>query len=420
MLRKTQCSGATIGRFFLICSIQPYCSRTISSLKLADVKIALAHKRLDLKGGTERDLYRTAEGLRDLGHEVHLFCSEYGVAAPAGVAAHRVGVVPIGRTLRMWSFALRTPSAIKRIGCDVVVNFGRMLDQDVLRCGGGTHRGFLKRLGEQGGRRRRFWQAISAYHRSLLALERRQFASARIKKIVAVSAEVKRDIMANYAVDGATIEVLYNGVDTVRFHPNKRAEALKFVRARWQIPFDAPVVLFVGSGFRRKGLDRLLPLWSSPRLAGVYLLVVGDDARMGRYRSWADSIAPGKIIFTGRQDDIENFYGATDIVALPSLQEAFGNVVLEALASGLPVLVSAQVGAAEVLTGRLASGVVERPADGDELACKLLDLLSKSGDDVLKQEARNIGVQYSWEEHFRRLDSLLRRVCGSSGTASVS
>jgi len=384
------------------------------------LKIALAHKRLDLKGGTERDLYKTAEGLRDLGHDVHLFCSEYGVATPAGVTAHRVGVLPFGRTLRMWSFAFQAPTVIRRIGCDVVVSFGRMLDQDVLRSGGGTHRGFLKRLGEEGGLRRRLWQAISFYHRSLLALERRQFASDRAKTIIAVSAEVKRDIMANYAVDGDTIAVLYNGVDTVRFHPGKRAESLKPVRARWKIPLDAPVVLFVGSGFRRKGLDRLLPLWSSPKLAGVYLLAVGDDARIGRYRSWADSIAPGKVIFTGRQDDIENYYGAADIVALPSLQEAFGNVVLEALASGVPVLVSAQVGAAEVLNGRLASGIIDRPDDGDELARKLLDLLSKSGDDALKQEARNIGVQYSWEEHIRRLDSLLRQVCGAPGTASVS
>ena len=384
------------------------------------MKIALAHKRLDLKGGTERDLYKTAEGLRDLGHEVHLFCSEYGVAAPTGVTAHRVGVVPFGRTLRMWSYAFQVPSVIRQIGCDVVVSFGRMLDQDVLRCGGGTHRGFLKRLGQEGGLRRRLWQGISVYHRSLLALERRQFAAARAKKIVAVSAEVKRDIMANYAVDGAAVEGLYNGVDTVRFHPGKRAESLKSVRARWQIPLDKPVVLFVGSGFRRKGLDRLLPLWSSPKLAGVYLLVVGDDARMGRYRSSADSIAPGKIIFTGRQEDIETYYGAADIVALPSLQEAFGNVVLEALGSGLPVLVSAQVGAAEILKGRLASGIVDRPDDADELARKLLDLLSKSGDDALKQEARNIGVQYSWDEHFRRLDALLRRVCRAPGSANVS
>jgi len=384
------------------------------------VKIALAHKRLDLKGGTERDLYQTAEGLRDLGHEVHLFCSEYGVAAPVGVTAHRVGVLPFGRTLRMWSFALHAPAVISRSGCDIVLSFGRTLENDVLRSGGGTHRGFLKRLGQIGGSRRRLWQATSVYHRSLLALERRQFASARLKKIIAVSAEVKRDIMANYRLDGAAIEVLHNGVDTLRFNADKRAESRRSVRARWNIPLDARVVLFVGSGFRRKGLDRLIPLWSLPQFSEIRLLVVGNDARIGRYRSWAASIAPGNIIFAGRQDDIENYYGAADIVALPALQEAFGNVVLEALASGLPVLVSAQVGAADVLQGRLACGIIDRPDDADELARTLLNLVNQSADDALKQEAREIAVHYSWDEHFRRLDSLLRETCRMPGTINVS
>jgi hypothetical protein len=48
------------------------------------MRIGLSHKRLDLKGGTERDLYVTAAGLRDLGHEVHLFCGEFAIAPPVG------------------------------------------------------------------------------------------------------------------------------------------------------------------------------------------------------------------------------------------------------------------------------------------------------------------------------------------------
>src|SRR3972149_3569643 len=77
------------------------------------MKIALVHKRLDLRGGTERDFYRTAEGLRDLGHEVHLFCSEYGVKPPPDTVAHRIPVLPVGRTARLWSFALSAPAIIR-------------------------------------------------------------------------------------------------------------------------------------------------------------------------------------------------------------------------------------------------------------------------------------------------------------------
>ncbi|HWH77267.1 MAG TPA: glycosyltransferase family 4 protein [Candidatus Binatus sp.] len=371
------------------------------------MKIALAHKRLDHLGGTERDLYKTAEGLRDLGHEVHLFCSEFAVPPPPGTQSHMVSVIPLGRTARMLSFAARAPRLIAQTDCDVTVSFGRMIDQDVLRSGGGTHRGFLQRLGEKGGVRRRLWQHFSFYHRSLLALEKRQFEAGRIKKIIAVSDEVKRDIIAQYAVNPNQITVLYNGVDAQRFHPSRRPDFNRRVRERWKIPLDAPLVVFVGSGFRRKGLDRLMTLWNQPRCASLSLLVVGHDARLASYKAWAESMAPMKIVFTGRQDEIESFYGAADIVALPALQEAFGNVVLEALASGVPVLVSRDVGASTLLSGRLSCGILERPDDLEYVATKLLELLASAKDPQLRQEARAIGEAHSWERHFQILETLL-------------
>lgn len=384
------------------------------------MKIALVHKRLDLYGGTERDLFKTTEGLRDLGHEVHLFCSEYGVTVPRGVAAHRVSVIPLGRTARLWSFAMAAAKSLRDHRCDAVVNFGRLFEADVLRCGGGTHRGFLRRMGKSGGAGRRFWQSISVYHQSLLAMEQRQFNSVRVKKIIAVSAAVKRDIMLNYSVADDKIVVLYNGVDPQRFHPARRDEYRRLVRERWKIPPAAPVVLFVGSGFRRKGLDRVIPLWCSNKLADFYLLVVGTDGRIGRYRAWGEAVAPGRIVFAGRQDDIENYYAAGDLVVLPSLQEAFGNVVLEGLAAGLPVIVTRDVGAAEVLKGALLEGIVGQPDEPRQLEAKLVSLMDKAKGGALTEEARRIGEDHSWDNHFRHLETLLRDACGSPAITRVT
>src|SRR5690606_37606075 len=189
----------------------------------------------------------------------------------------------------------------------------------------------------------------------------------RSRVIIAVSEQVKRDIMDNYAVRPDKIVVLYNGVDTERFDPARRAESRAAVRNRWKIPLDAPLVVFVGSGLRRKGLDRLLSVWKSPELDQVFLLVLGSDARLGRYRARADAVAPGRIVFAGRQDDIEKYYAAADVLALPSLQEAFGNVVLEALASGLPVVVSREAGAAEILRDPLSEGILDFPCQPEIL-----------------------------------------------------
>jgi UDP-glucose:(heptosyl)LPS alpha-1,3-glucosyltransferase len=374
------------------------------------VKIALVHKRFDLKGGTERDLYLTAEGLRGLGHEVHLFCSEFAVQVPAGVTAHRVAVAPFGRTAGLWSFATRAPKIAAAYHCDVVIAFGRILKQDLLRSGGGSHRGFLQRLGHEGGWRRRLWQRASIYHRSVLAIERRQYQKGGYKEIIAVSTEVKRDLMMNYQIPEHCITVLYNGVDRNRFHPSRRDQAHALIRARWKIPADAPVVLFVGNGFRRKGLDRLLGVWDSVRLTDIWLIVVGDDARLARYKAWGDRVGQGRVIFTGRQSDVENYYAAADLVALPAVQEAFGNVILEALSSGLPVLVSREVGAVEILSGTLLQGIIDRPDDPTEVENKLLALLKRRNDPEFKKTASLIGAEFSWPNHFRRLETILNRV----------
>ena len=371
------------------------------------MKIALAHKRLDLQGGTEKDFYRTAEGLRDLGHEIHLFCSEFGVEPPRDTAAHRVPVLPLGRTARLWSFALLAPSIIRKWRCDVLVSFGRMLRADIVRSGGGSHRGFLERLGRQGGWGRRLWQGLSPYHQSVLAIERRQFQPESFKRIIAVSKEVERDLIRQYAVARERITVLYNGVDERRFHPSLRDTFRAQVRARWHIPQESPLVLFVGNGFRRKGLDSLLSAWNAPALSKAYLLVIGDDARMGAYQARARAVAGERIVFAGRQEDVENYYAAADVVALPSLQEAFGDVVLESLAAGLPVLVSRAAGAAELLTGNLIEGIVKRLDDREELVGKLVRLLDRRADPLLAAEARALGEKFSWERHFQQLAALL-------------
>lgn len=372
------------------------------------MKIGLVHTRLDLRGGTEQDLYRTAEGLRDRGHAVHLFCSEFSVQAPADVTAHRVPVLPLGRTARLWSFATRAPKVAAACGCDIVVGFGRILRQDVVRSGGGSHRGFLERLGREGGLRRRLWQHASLYHRSVLAIEKRQYRAQCFARVLAVSEAVKRDLMINYAIPEAKITVLYNGVDSQRFNPARRSAGAA-VRQRWGVPAQADLVLFVGSGFRRKGLDRLLKLWDSSDLRDVWLLVVGDDARAALYKNWGARVGRGRIVFAGRQADVENYYVAADVLALPALQEAFGNVVLEALSSGLPVLVAREVGAAEVLSGALLEGIVEHPEQPGELKKKLLELLRRARDPEIKRAARSIGEQYSWQNHFSELEACLTR-----------
>jgi UDP-glucose:(heptosyl)LPS alpha-1,3-glucosyltransferase len=368
------------------------------------MKIALVHKRFDLRGGTERVLYRTAEGLRDRGHEVHLFCGKFSIAPPAGTFAHRVPSFGWPRTARVLSFAIAAPKMVRRSGCDVSLSFDRVLKQDIFRSGGGPHLSFIKKMIAAGPPWRRLWYALSPYHRCALAIERRQVAAGGHRKIIAISLDGKREFMEEYGVPEKDITVIYNGVDLERFHPRNRARYGARTRAGLDIPETARVALFVGTGFRRKGVNRLLRLWTGTGGPNAYLVIVGNDAKLAYYRTaWNHS----RIRFAGPQPRVEEYYAAGDCLVLPAVQEAFGNVVLEALASGLPVIAGATVGASESLEGDLRHGLIDDPEDLPGLQGKIEWSLDPERWPALSRAARETAEKYSWDKYFDRVEELL-------------
>ena len=383
------------------------------------MKIALIHKRLDLRGGTERVFYRTAEGLRDRGHEVHLFCGSYSLPAPGGTFAHRVSHLPFPRTAALLSFAVMAPRMAERHGCDVVVSFNRIMRQDIFRSGGGPHRAFLKKMMLESGPWRRWWYRISLYHRSVLAVEKRQLSAAGCRKVITVSEEGKREMIESYPIPADRVVVIHNGVDHARFCPELRHTEGKKTRQELGIPCASQVVLFVGTGFKRKGLDRLLPLWSLPEFKALYLLVVGDDAKLHHYRQ---RFKQPTILFLGAKQNVECYYAAADLFVLPSTQEAFGNVVLEALAAGLPVVTVPEVGATDKIEGVLKEGMLVDRNDPAEMKQKILRMLNKDRWRLLSEAARRVSEKYSWDNYFQELEQQLRAVAArraKEGSASA-
>ena len=374
------------------------------------MRLALMYRRLAREGGTEGDLFRSSEALAARGHEVHLFCAERRAAPPSGVSVHRVPVLRAGRLARLLSFGWLAPRAVARAGpWDVVVGFGRTVKQDLVRCGGGTHRSYLAAMQGFGARRLR----LGPYHRAILRMEAAQYREGNFLGVLAVSERVRTEVMRDYGVAARRVHVLYNGVDLVRFDPARAAELRPAVRQALGIPGDARVVLTVGSGFRRKNVDGLLRLWAEGPPAGAWLVVVGDDERLGGYRRAAAATDSRRIVFTGPQSAVEGFYAAADAVVVASLQEAFGNVVLEALASGKPVVTSAAVGAAELLDGALRDLVVEEPDDLRGFRDRLMLALGSHGRE-LAPVARQAAEEHPWSAHFDGLERMLEETAAAT------
>ncbi|HSV08704.1 MAG TPA: glycosyltransferase family 4 protein [Candidatus Binatus sp.] len=367
------------------------------------MRIAMMHRRLS-GGGTEADLRRMATGLATRGHEVHVFCARPDAPAP-GVHVRRVPVLPAGRLARLVSFALFAPRMVGRERWDVVIGFGRTLRQDVVRCGGGTHRTYLRRMETAGLRR----PGRGPYHRAILWLERRQYAPDGHRRVLAVSRRVRDEIVADYGVAPERIAVIYNGVDTERFHPANRARVGAATRRALGVRDGARICIAIGSGFRRKGFDLLLRLWRDAPPRDTVLVVVGDDERIGTFRRSAGTSA----ILTGPRDDVEALLAAADVACVPSRQEAFGNVVLEACAAGVPVVTSRLAGAAELLDGALAGLVVDDPEDEEALAAALARALGPEGP-ALGRAGRLRAEALPWVAHVERLEAFLGEVARAS------
>jgi glycosyltransferase involved in cell wall biosynthesis len=190
---------------------------------------------------------------------------------------------------------------------------------------------------------------------------------------------------------GAPIAVIPNGVDLVRHRPGD-ASARRAARERLGLRGAGPVVLAVGAVSPRKGSDLLLEAWARllPRFPDLELVLVGprhDEAgkRAGPFEARIDALIegsgrPGQVHLLGVRDDVADLYAAADLLALPTAREGgTPNVVLEAMASGLPTLLTPFDG---------QSTAIGRPGLEFAQTARTVESLTRSLGDLLSNEAR--------------------------------
>jgi UDP-glucose:(heptosyl)LPS alpha-1,3-glucosyltransferase len=338
------------------------------------VRLAFIKKRFSLHGGAERYLQTLVECLKESGHEIHIFAHEW--TAGEDVVFHRVPVVPLGSMVSTLTFNLNVKRAIASCAApDCVISFERTTCQDVYRAGDGCHREWLslRRSVEPWWKRASF--RINPLHLTLLSIEKKLFRDTRL--IIANSHMVKKQIMKYYGLNEERIEVVYNGVDLARFSPDNRQRWREQMRGRLSIPEETKVLLFVGSGFERKGLSTLLAALAVLKksrkdlFADMRLVVVGkgDQAKFG---ALATAIGiRDVVIFEGPQANIERYYASADAFVLPTLYDPFSNATLEAMASGLPAVTTAQNGASEIIEDGVDGFIMKDAFDYAGLAEKL-------------------------------------------------
>jgi UDP-glucose:(heptosyl)LPS alpha-1,3-glucosyltransferase len=239
-----------------------------------------------------------------------------------------------------------------------------------------------------------------------LWLERRIFTLRSARHIVAISARGKAEIEALYGTPAERVTVVYNGVDLSRFHPDNRKRWREEARDALGIPRESWLVAFVGSGFERKGLGPLMQAVAALQALDTRLLVTGKG-RTETYRQLAARLGlDGAVTWTGPRSDVERIYAAADVVALPARYEPFGNVHLEALASGVPVLTSAMTGGAEVVRDGV-TGAVTASLEPEAIARGLRSIRDLDAERAA-QAARASAEPFTYAAQVERLERIYR------------
>lgn len=355
------------------------------------MKLAFIKKGFSIYGGAERYLQTLITYLKQAGHEIHIYANQW--IREEGVVFHKIDVLSLGSFLSTITFNKNVKTAIKKDKPKCVISFERTTCQDIYRAGDGCHAEWLEIRSKIEPSYKRLSFKINPLHTSLLNLEKKIFSNTRF--ILANSKMVKNQIMKHYAVPGERITIIYNGVDLTRFTPENKDGWRENVRKGLTVSESAKVLLFVGSGFQRKGLKTFLSSISLIKREDVKALVIGKG-NISKYKTLAKRLGIfDKIIFLEPQKEIERFYAAADLFVLPTLYDPFSNATLEAMASGLPAITTRNNGAAELIENGQEGFVMYNLFDAEELTDKIS--LSLGNLIVMGRKAREKAQNFSIE-----------------------
>lgn len=381
------------------------------------MKIAMVRQRYTDFGGAERYTAALAGYLLKAGHEVHIFAHEWrrgeDDSHDTGIIFHQVPMLKGLSVFEVISFAANTRRLLKQERFDIIHSFERTAYQDVYRAGDGCHREWLIQRKKIDHWSKRIINRLNPLHIALLTIEKRIFAEGNYRMIIANSERGKREIMHHYNVPSEKVQVVYSPVDPDRYRVNTPEESRIRLRESLAIPLTDKVLIFVGSGFRRKGLRATMEALSQLDPA-IRLIVVGKD-RLRPYRTLARRLGIEKRVhFTGPVVHTEQYYNASDLFVFPTIYEPFSNVCLEAMTAGLPVVTSRINGASEIIREGKNGFIVENPVDAHEIAVKIQKGLALNRSS-LEEFNSELLAGFSWKGHMEKILNIYRDIVVNAG-----
>lgn len=384
------------------------------------MRIALIVHDYHRQGGHSRYVAELAERYAQAGHETHVFANGIapGIAhfpEPAGqprLYVHRVPAWRFAALGTVLSFYLPASALLRKHGpFDIVHGQGfTSMGCNVLTahiCCAAWHEQRV-RSGHMFGWKEKLFDAV------VIRLESWLFGRRPARPVIAISRRIQEDLREYYQRT-ENVTVIGHGVDCRQFDGSQRAAWGKQKRSELGLAHEAFVALWVGD--LRKGFEAAME--AVAKHPGQQLLAVArNDPRDFQAKARALGIAE-RVLILPPTDRIHEYYAAADVFLFPTTYDAFGMVVLEAMAMGLPCIVSSQAGAAELITHGEDGLLLERPFDPDESAAWLRKLEQEPAWRLrMGQAAQQRAQSESWDRVAERTLAVYRallRVPGKQG-----
>lgn len=404
------------------------------SAEVQKPRLAIVSPFLDKRHGTERRVVEWISQLADT-FEIHVYSQRVEQLDLSKISWHRIPKFPGPHLINfVWWLASNRlwrgwDRLVRGIRHDLVFSPGpNCADADAIS----VHIVFAEYVrqiqSELSLERHPVWTWPRILHRRLyyalaISLEGRTYTRPDVTLILI--ARRTAEALARFYGRSERLPVILVGLDHNLFNPSRRASQRDGARQALGVSAGRFALLLIGNDWRNKGLPVLLQALAELRELPIDLLVVGREDPQSYGEMVSDHALEDRVHFLPPRGDVEFYYSAADAYVGASLEDTFAQPPAEAMACGLPVIVSQTNGTAEIITDGVDGLILKDPTDSSALAAMIRRLYEdKEFRSRLGEKAAETARQYTWERNGRELtaifEEILRRKKGETGAHAGS
>jgi len=309
------------------------------------------------------------------------------------IGFHKIPIISFPKFLTTISFAWFVQQRLQRDNFSIVHSHERIFAADLFTMHGVPHRYWVHQI-----RRKR----MSLYDLATAWVEKKLVRDGHCQKFVAVSELTKTIFLAEYPVNPDRVCVIHPGVNLSDYTHKNKDKVRHTVRSALGIGADDPVIVFASMNFEIKGLDDILhSLARLKKQNHNFKLIVAGKGNLKKYEKIAkEAMIAENVIFTGmvKKDYLIDLYLAGDLYMMLSKFDTFGMVVLEAMAAGLPVMISSHVGARDLVQEGKNGFIISDTSDFGFIASRLQLLFDENIRRKMSAAAYQTASENTWDK----------------------